>query len=76
MTTYTSICSLCSKRIEANSQLILFCLENEHIRLKHPEIFEHNRKVAEKYRQLIKKAEDYKIFNEKLIFKRLGEENP
>ena len=78
MTTYSSICSLCrkSKRLEANSQLILLILEGEHTKEKHPEIFEHNRKVDEKYRQLRKKAEDYKIFNEKLIFKRLGEENP
>ena len=79
MTTYPSICSLCSKRnkrIESNNKFNLLILENEHTEEKHPKIFEHNRKVDEKYRKLIKKAEDYKIFNEKQIFKRLGEENP
>ena len=78
MTTYPSICSLCkrNKRLESDNHFDLTILEGEHTKKKHLEIFEHNRKVDEKYRQLRKKAEDYKIFNEKQIFKRLGEENP
>ena len=75
MTTYPSICTLCkrNKRLESDSQFNLLMLESEHLKEKHIEIFNHNRKVDKKYRQLRKKAEDYKIFNEKQIFKRLGE---
>jgi orotidine-5'-phosphate decarboxylase len=78
MTTYPSICTLCkrNKRIESFSQFVLMVLENKHVREKHLEIFKHNQKVNEKYNKLRKKAEDYKIFNEKRIFKRLEEENP
>ena len=78
MTTYPSICNLCKPRLrlESPDQLTLIVSENEHLKEKHPEIFKNNKKVNEKYNKLRKKAEDYKIFNEKQIFKRLEEENP